>query len=229
MEQRSSYPKIRKQKYSVNHNFFDVIDTEEKAYWLGFITADGCINDTGKSTLIVELKKTDSAHLQKLCNALGSDRPVLPSSKNCAKVTFGSWQLVDSLALLGVGPRKSATVRPWYGPEHLMSHYWRGMVDGDGTISPQHTRNKWTVGLCGSIHCVVEFCNWARTITGSEALPRQSSASPSCWYWQVAGTWAPQSLIKALYGDASVYLDRKKDLADRIMYIRYQNPSKKWK
>src|SRR5438105_237351 len=37
-------------RYKVNENYFKVIDTEEKAYWLGFITADGCIHDrTAKS------------------------------------------------------------------------------------------------------------------------------------------------------------------------------------
>lgn len=32
-------------KYSVNEIFFEVINTEEKAYWLGFIFADGCVLD----------------------------------------------------------------------------------------------------------------------------------------------------------------------------------------
>ena len=31
----------------INENVFDVIDTEEKAYWLGFIFADGNISSTG--------------------------------------------------------------------------------------------------------------------------------------------------------------------------------------
>src|SRR5690349_15666239 len=198
MTERSTYPKTRKQKYSLNHDFFSSVDTEEKAYWLGFITADGCIPDDGKNTLAVELKAPDATHLQKLCDALGSDRPILSAGRGCVKVYFGSWQLVEDLKLLGVSHRKSHSVRPWAGPAHLIPHYWRGMVNGDGTISPHRVRDKWTVGLCGSVYCVTEFCNWARTITGSKALPRQAPHSPACWYWQVGGTWAPQNLVKAL-------------------------------
>jgi hypothetical protein len=226
MTKSNSYPKLRKQKYSLDHTFFDGVDTEEKAYWLGFITADGCIPDNGKNTLTVELKESDASHLQKLCASLKSDRPILLSSRGCVKVYFGSWQIVDSLKTLGLGYRKSGTVRPWSGPAHLMPHYWRGLVDGDGTIVPQRVRNKWTIGLCGSVHCVVEFCNWARGVTGSRALPRQSTHSPSCWYWQTGGTWAPQRLAEALYADATIYLDRKKDLADRLIATKYLNPPK---
>ena len=32
-------------KYNVNHDFFESINTEERAYWLGFISADGCISE----------------------------------------------------------------------------------------------------------------------------------------------------------------------------------------
>ena len=28
---------ITNRRYEVNHNYFDIIDSEEKAYWLGFI------------------------------------------------------------------------------------------------------------------------------------------------------------------------------------------------
>ena len=37
------------QKKNCNENFFDIIDTEEKAYWLGFIYADGCISHRKKT------------------------------------------------------------------------------------------------------------------------------------------------------------------------------------
>jgi hypothetical protein len=33
-----------KQKYKINEDFFQEIDTEEKAYWLGFLYADGYIH-----------------------------------------------------------------------------------------------------------------------------------------------------------------------------------------
>ena len=42
-------------KGEYNKNVFDTIDTEEKAYWLGFIYADGYLN----SSPLFDNKKTD--------------------------------------------------------------------------------------------------------------------------------------------------------------------------
>src|SRR6202012_252825 len=58
--------------YALDDYFFDVIDTEAKAYWLGFITADGCVragvisNGWQRHGLSVKLKASDSGHLEKL-------------------------------------------------------------------------------------------------------------------------------------------------------------------
>jgi hypothetical protein len=229
VERSSNYPETRKSKYTLNHHFFDVIDTEEKAYWLGFITADGCIHvgADGKRRVSVQLADYDANHLQKMARDFGSDQPVRCYSKRSeAVIVFSSLPLVRSLDLLGVGPRKSGVVKPWDGPAVLLRHYWRGMVDGDGTICPCRTRNKWTVGLCGSVHCVVGFANWARVVTGSKAVPQQRPNSQLCWSWQVTGTWAPQRLVDELYSNATVFLDRKMELANHLMATRYQNPPK---
>jgi hypothetical protein len=51
-------------KYSMNEDFFGNIDNEKKAYWLGFISADGNINKTS-NTLYIALKASDAPHLQK--------------------------------------------------------------------------------------------------------------------------------------------------------------------
>ena len=52
-------------KYKYDINYFEVIDTEEKAYWLGFIYADGCISNDNKQQLIIELCKQDKIVLEK--------------------------------------------------------------------------------------------------------------------------------------------------------------------
>lgn len=47
--------------YALQEDYFDKIDTQEKAYWLGFIAADGCIGEQrGKpSVLVVGLAEKD--------------------------------------------------------------------------------------------------------------------------------------------------------------------------
>nr|DAG90196.1 MAG TPA: endonuclease [Crassvirales sp.] len=56
-------------KSEFNRDFFSVIDTEEKAYWLGFLYADGFISASGNTVgLSISLKDID--HLKKYNNAL---------------------------------------------------------------------------------------------------------------------------------------------------------------
>lgn len=59
-------------KYSLNENFFQEINTEEKAYWLGFLMADGCILDQPQRSkrLTVALKEKDINILHKLNKSL---------------------------------------------------------------------------------------------------------------------------------------------------------------
>ena len=52
-------------KYRCNETYFDHIDSESKAYWLGFIYADGCISNNGYR-FEVRLSKNDEDHLIKL-------------------------------------------------------------------------------------------------------------------------------------------------------------------
>ena len=58
-------------KYTYNENYFKIIDSEEKAYWLGFLYADGCItrfyrNEKLKSmSLELTLQSNDIEHLKK--------------------------------------------------------------------------------------------------------------------------------------------------------------------
>ena len=71
---------IKRKKYSVNESFFDIIDTEEKAYWLGFIMADGCICTSNSSSpnnrLSIILNQKDKDHLIKFKKAIDSKAPV---------------------------------------------------------------------------------------------------------------------------------------------------------
>jgi hypothetical protein len=61
-----------------NRHIFDVIDTPEKAYWLGFIIADGYLNDN-KNMLRIKLGNKDKCHLEKFIKFLDGDLSMLKS------------------------------------------------------------------------------------------------------------------------------------------------------
>lgn len=211
----------RYRKYCLNDEYFDAIDTPGKAYWLGFITADGCVMEDAAgrpASLVVELARYDDGHLRTMCLDLGSDRPVL-YNRQFAGVSFGSRHMANALCRLGVTPRKSLIVEPWDGSAELMPHYWRGLVDGDGTI---HTsKSRWCVGICGSYACVSAFGSWARGVTGGRAQPRPARKDTACWQWTSQGSEKSQLLAAALYGDAPVALERKRLLARELCAIDF--------
>lgn len=208
-------------KFIIDHHFFDVIDTEEKAYWLGFITADGCVY---KTKLTINLQAADSPHLEKLAASLSSDYPVVPTGRSPLSGPLVRWsasspQIVRALKDLGITPRKSATVVPWQGPTSLMRHYWRGMVDGDGGLTQFSMRrsapkDQWKVYLSGSRPCVEAFAAWASAVCGSRAKATPTNPSQTCWWWAVGGNRMAPLVIRELYGDCAISLDRKQALAD---------------
>jgi hypothetical protein len=59
-------------KYTLDEHYFEAIDTEEKAYWLGFIATDGWITKTG---LGIGLNVKDRSHLELFSRCVKSDKP----------------------------------------------------------------------------------------------------------------------------------------------------------
>src|SRR5262245_32148891 len=132
--------------YSLDETYFEAIDTEEKAYWLGFIAADGKVSD-GESRhqdTAITLARTDREHLVHLARCLKTNRPVTDIDapplrpgkpvRPHSRLTITSAKVLTDLASHGIEPRKSLTARPWSGPPALVASYWRGAFDGDGSI-----------------------------------------------------------------------------------------------
>ncbi len=70
---RKINPNLR--KYSCNEHYFDDIDCHNKAYWLGFIAADGYIHKDNKR-LTIELHVKDISLLEKFAKDIESNHPV---------------------------------------------------------------------------------------------------------------------------------------------------------
>ncbi len=210
--------------YAVNERFFSRVDSEEKAYWLGFITADGSVLDRGM--LQVGLHFRDGTHLKKLGLSLGAGHPVREQFQtggfggraHLAKLTVHSVKLVADLKALGVIPRKSLVAAPWEGgPRWLLRHYWRGLVDGDGWVC-QDRHGYWHVGLCGSFGIVDGFCHFIERETGwPYKCPLRAK---SIWSTSYNGLQLAREVTTLLYGVAMVALERKMAAASQLMATR---------
>lgn len=136
-----------KQKYHYNKDFFKIIDTEEKAYALGFFYADGynsykeSENSTECVISVCQLEQ-DIDILEKLRTAINSDyifTESIQSTNGKKKYKFAIYnkELAIDLHKLGAVNNKSLILKfPSNDivPENLMRHFIRGYFDGDGCI-----------------------------------------------------------------------------------------------
>jgi hypothetical protein len=222
LKRRGITPRSREEvcrRYYIDEHFFDYIDTEEKAYWLGFLTADGGIV---RHQLILQLKISDIDHLHKFASSLHSEHPVsIIEAKGygkvqpMARITVSSISLIRALSKLGVGENKSFTVRPCeYVPEWLLSAYWRGIFDGDGCISYWGMPKRyWEVSLVGNKAIVTGFHNFISPFLVSDAHIEPHKNIFRVRYSNLTST---MRIVKILYRDAAIYLDRKYKLAREL-------------
>jgi len=114
--------------------FFDEL-TPISSYWLGFIAADGCLSLKNRSVTI-NLALKDKSHLQKFKRAIRANSDISYSlSTNSVRISVYSEKVFDRLVNLGVTPNKSLTIGKVEVPQNLLSHFVRGVFDGDGSVS----------------------------------------------------------------------------------------------
>lgn len=204
-------------KYACDHSFFDRIDSEPKAYWLGFIAADGCIVKTKWSpVLLITLSQVDLAHLEAFRDAIGSNQPVRieagRGSYGGPKARFGvtSSQLVAGLQRHGITYHKTAS-HAWPAlPEHLIRHYLRGYFDGDGCFTRSGTSNL-VFDLTGSfpfITATQEFMSETLDLRKNKIYPHSLSKLVCSIRW--AGESQITKIAHYFYTDATIYLPRKR-------------------
>jgi hypothetical protein len=203
--------------YELHEDYFDKIDTQEKAYWLGFIAADGCIGEQyGRpSVLVVGLAEKDRQHLEKLKECLGYTGHIYSRPKlgkyGARYLQIGSKRLCCGLGMQGCKPRKTQHLEVPVLPADLVRHWIRGFFDGDGCIT-KGSKYGYSAGFCGLPNVLEYVRSWAVSI----GLPDKPVASYSNTAAVSRLTWGSREAIArlalALYDGATISLGRKKSL-----------------
>ena len=203
----------------VNTTYFDVIDSEAKAYLLGFITADGSVGvragrGFGK-TLRLELQESDESILDLLSDELNIKSKKYYRNKNgkiTVSVSISSTEIVDSLEKYGVVANKTYVLESLFMdlPDDLLRAYLRGLFDGDGSlyISSGIVHGNFTEGL---EHIVVQF----RDIINSK-IGIENTTKIQCNNGVYHAVWNGSNCVKLcgyLYKDAKYFLPRKYEFA----------------
>jgi len=128
-----------KKKYPCyDKDVFEVINSEEKAYWLGFLMADGCVSGTG---LRLCLGKKDKKHLLKFKKFMRIGRPIYEVPTYVSIAVFER-KIVDDIKRYGIIPKKAGKERIKNIPVRYYKDFIRGLIDGDGHIGIQNTNGK---------------------------------------------------------------------------------------
>lgn len=141
-------------------NYFENIDSEDKAYWLGWIISDGTITyqpEKSKFQLELTLKEEDEHILHLLEQDLGVQNKVYTSNKIYKRFSLGSKNIIKNLVDLGVTQNKTFTVKVPSFDKQYNAAFLRGLFDGDGgfTVYTRATGQKcMELSFCGNEYIV---------------------------------------------------------------------------
>ena len=133
-----------KNRYLLNENYFDKIDTEAKAYILGFIYADGFVGSEKFNNIVISIN--DLEILEFIAEELKFTGKIRKTKKGgfcnskCGySLNFSSKIMADRLRKIGLYPNKSLTIDKIPKiKEELIRHFIRGYFNGDGSILLSH-------------------------------------------------------------------------------------------
>ena len=215
------YTKAKLNNPNMKEHFFQEINEEAKAYFLGLLISDGNVfkDNTGRQASIsITLDLKDEYMLEKFKEVLQANTSVGHDGRGCGQIAVRSNIMAEDLAKYGVVPRKSYnTYLPLISKE-MMPHLIRGIFDGDGSIMAKpnpsndgHNRFLHSISFCGTHQLMEDISNYILENLGiktavydykdrnlSELKIQNIDNIAKFGYW--------------IYKNSTIFLNRKKDI-----------------
>lgn len=220
-----SYPTIRnllnkhkiksrgnKQGYPRDEFYFNKIDTEEKAYWLGFLYADGCVHSNNYE---ISVNITDKEHIEKFKTAIKAFNHNITetqdkrfqNAKTLYQFSIKDKQLHQDLIKWGCIPQKSLLINKIPNiPRDYVSHFLRGYFDGDGSLHYLQGANNYRISFIGTKDFLNDIQKELQT-----NVSLQSNIAGKAYVLQIAGRKQIERILNYLYNNSkeSNRLNRK--------------------
>ena len=217
--QKKNPDDLRRNK--VNDNYFENIDTEHKAYWLGFLMADGYITNRGNE-IGLTLATKDRNMIEKFKKDIESTYPIRDyehynKSFDCitreSKMVITSKKMYQDLVNKGFSLDKTNhCLFPSEDivPKNLQRHFIRGYFDGDGSLAISGDKKYHTYDIC--ILGTTEFLETLKTILNKENVKlqkRHKNRDGNVQSLRLCGDNQVYQIMSWLYLDCTVYMERK--------------------
>lgn len=211
--------------YTINYEYFKKIDTEHKAYWYGFLLADGYVNERELSLCV---KNTDIDIIQIFAEDIETDVPIKYDKYGNPFITIVCKELSKSLLDKGFHNRKSWSIDFDYiksfVPDELFNHFIMGMFDGDGCLKyysyPYLKKPQLHFGYTG----VKNVCEFIKDFFD---INRDLIFEGNVTYTVVSRD--PNKIIEIctyLYNNSTIYLKRKYEIYNKIKMMTFNDYNK---
>lgn len=209
----------RRNRYTLNENYFDEIDSDIKAYLLGFLAADGCVNKTN----YVAFESIDRELTELLQNELeysGEIRIVKP--QNYAyhyRINFSSQKIANALSSYGIVTGRTFSGVYYFPKSEYLPSFVLGYFDGDGCAYANVGRSGGLVCIVGSLEFTSELAK--RLKMGSV----EQHQLKKVYYWRIHSRQNILAFYNLVYQHENLGLERKKRKIEEILrsYRRGKN------
>lgn len=215
-------------KHQINEEYFKNIDTPEKAYWLGFLYADGCVcvkydaNGNKKGAVVeLTLQRDDEEHIKSFLYDVKADYEIKNKISKlngkefyACRVSISNVRFADNLIMHGCIPNKSLILTPPTISNSLIPHFTRGYFDGDGCVCFNEATKKFCFAISGTKE-ILEFIKEQTNI--SKQIHIRCDKRSNVYSLNISGTDSVKKFYRYIYQDKTVFLERKWNKALDIM------------
>lgn len=214
-----------KNRYILDENYFDCIDTESKAYILGFIYADGFVGDEKFNNIVIavndlEILEFIAKEFKFTGNIRKTKKGGFENSKCGYSLNFSSKIMASRLREIGLYPNKSLTIDTLPQiDKKLVRHFIRGYFDGDGSIVLSHN-NSYYKAIDGVIKYI--YPTYCFMILGTKGFLEEIIKEAEFNYAKIHNTKSEKikcikinakkefnNIFKYLYDNSTIKLQRK--------------------
>jgi hypothetical protein len=217
---------VKRKKYFYDEEFFENINNEEKAYFLGFVFADGSVVYDKKKfryQLTLKLHTKDNHILESFIKSVNGEMKVWKHrQREISEVHFSGKKITNDLIKLGATPRKTFTLCYPNIDKNLERHFLRGYFDGDGCIRINTDKRDGSKRgdlriVSGSIEMLNKINERMNYLFGTNINKLYGPKNKEYKFIGWAGMSDIEKIYNGFYSDTDLFLKRKKIIFDEVV------------
>ena len=217
---KHSKGRLNMSKIPLDFDYFKIINSNQKAYWLGYLAADGYIDKSGGKTYliskdkeIIEKFKFDVGSGHKVSERNNFDKRTNKTYRSYT-VQITNYLFTQNLCSFGVNQNKSDIFNFPNINEKYYSYFIAGLFDGDGSVSFRTTnKNLLRINLISSFETLTFIQNYLVNNVGINKIKMFRITENKLNIWKMHLYKDAVKFLDFIYQDNTFfYMKRKYDI-----------------